>query len=788
MSHSRKLVFIFCSLLTVCFLAPLLAQAQSDIAREKILAKANNRPLVSLQDAAERSRARPVVPKPAREVPNYRGRGRPDSGGGTAVADTIVQESIGQQITAIGSGFFGASNNDNGSILGFLIAPPDTDGQVGTTHFMQMINLLTTIFDKSGDIVLGPFGSNVFWLGMGGNCEPYNQGDPIVLYDDVADRWLVSQFAFPDTMSTYSQCVAVSQTGDPTGTWNRYEFSFNDYGLNDYPKHGIVSNSITMMANLFLPRGRSFRWGGTFLGVMDKAAMYAGDDASLIGFNIGTAEFGFVAGDLDGSGNVPALFGTAMSTSNAFDIWQLDVDWATQVASVSQIASVPITPFDSELCTASRGACIPQPDGGPLLESLSDRLMHRLQIRDFGAYRTMVTAHTVDVGGGRAGIRWYELRETDGSNWSLYQEGTFGPADGEHRFMPSVAMNAAGDIGIGYLLSSTSTYVSTAAVGQTFAASGSGLLDAEELICAAGSGVQEGVSRSGDYSSTSVDPIDDSFWHTNEVFTQTGNFQWNTFVCEFVVADNGGGGNTPPTADFSYACTDLDCTFTDSSIDPDAGDSVVSWDWDFGDGTGTSTSQNPAYTYSADGTYSVTLTVTDGNGAGDSISKDVTVSAPASNVPPTASFTFTCTDLDCTFVDASSDADGSVDSWSWDFGDGTGTSSLQNPAYTYSADGTYTVTLIVTDNESATGTAFESVTVAAGSEQILVGSAALTSVSRWMASVEDLGGGNLQGSWSDSGIANCSGSVCTLSNIHKKILSVTFTAEGSGEQVIILKP
>jgi len=307
---------------------------------------------------------------------------------------------------------------------------------------------------------------------------------------------------------------------------------------------------------------------------MDKAAMYAGETASLIGFNIGTAQFGFVAGDLDGSGNVPALFGTAMSTSNAFDIWQLDVDWATENASVSQLASVPITPFDSELCTASRGACIPQPDNGPLLESLSDRLMHRLQIRDFGSYRTMVTAHTVDVGGGRAGIRWYELRETDGNNWSLYQEGTFGPADSEHRFMPSAAMNAAGDIGIGYLMSSTSTYVSTAAVGQTFTASGSGLLDSEEIMCALGSGVQEGVARSGDYSSTSIDPTDDSFWHTNEVFTQTGSFQWNTYVCEFVVADNG-GGNTPPTADFSSVCTDLDCVFTDSSTDPDVGDSVL---------------------------------------------------------------------------------------------------------------------------------------------------------------------------------------------------------------------
>ncbi len=342
--------------------------------------------------------------------------------------------------------------------------------------------------------------------------------------------------------------------------------------------------------------------------------------------------------------------------------------------------------------------------GAPKLEAITDRLMHRLQLRDFGSHRTMMASHTVDVGGGRAGIRWYELRETAGT-WSLHQEGTFGPNDGQHRFMPSAAMNGAGDIGIGYLLSSTNTYVSTAAAGQSAAASGSGLLDAAEAICAAGTGVQTGTARSGDYSATSVDPLNDKFWHTNEVFTTTGNFQWATFVCEFSVG--AGGGNTPPEASFTYDCTGLECTFTDTSTDDDG--NVTGWSWDFGDG-GTSTAQNPTHTYAGNGTFTVTLTATDDDGANDDASQNVTVSA--GNTPPDASFTFTCDDLDCAFTDTSTD-DGAITNWSWTFGDG-GSSSAQNPSHSYATGGTYSVTLTVTDNDGDSDSATQNVTVSAG--------------------------------------------------------------------------
>jgi len=727
---SKHVVIASTCLALLATLASAPVEAQNEVAQEMIRAHATNRPLQSLAAAAERARANPPTPRKPREIVNFRGEGKPAFGGDPSAPDAVLQDIQGSGVMEAASGFFGASNNDNAAVVGYMVAPPDTDGAVGPGHFVQMVNMITTVFYKNGTIVPevgGPFPSNAFWVGIGGNCQAYNQGDPIVLYDDVDDRWLVSQFAFPDNLATFSQCVAVSQTDDPLGAWNRYEYPFDGIGFNDYPKHGIVSDSITMTAHLFSKRGQNLRFAGSYLGVMNKEAMYAGADASLIGFKIGAGEFGFVAGDLDGSGSAPALFATAMSQANLFDIWQIDVDWATENASASRIASIPITPFSGDLCAASREACIPQPDGGPALEALSDRLMHRLQLRDFGTYRTMVTAHTVDVGGGRAGIRWYELRES-GGDWSLHQEGTFGPNDGEHRWLPSAAMNAGGDIGIGYALSSTNTYVSTMAAGQSAAGSGTGLLDAGETVCVLGSGVQEGTGRSGDYSATSIDPTSNSFWHTNEAFTESGNFLWDTYVCEFTV----GTGNIPPTASFTYTCNLLACSF-DGNASSDSDGTIQSYDWNFGDGnTGTGVTAN--HTYDVNGTYTVTLTVTDDGDATDATSQPVTVSE-AVNTPPTASFTFNCTDLTCDFTDASNDSDGTVDAWSWDFGE-SGTSTAQNPSYSYTAAGTYTVTLIVTDDGDATGSTSQPVTATEPSTGITLTATGYKVRGRQMADLE----------------------------------------------------
>jgi len=147
--------------------------------------------------------------------------------------------------------------------------------------------------------------------------------------------------------------------------------------------------------------------------------------------------------------------------------------------------------------------------------------------------------------------------------------------------------------------------------------------------------------------------------------------------------------------------------FTDASTDSDG--TIVGWDWDFGDGN-TSTAQNPSHTYAAAGTYTVSLTVTDDDSDTGSTSRPVTVTAP--NVPPAADFTFTANHLVVNFTDASTDSDGTIVSWLWNFGDGN-TSTAQNPGHTYAAGGTYTVTLTVTDNDSAVDSISKPVTVTA---------------------------------------------------------------------------
>jgi len=612
-------------------------------------------------------------------------------------ADPVVQKIQGTLVPTIGVNFEGASDDDNSAVLGFRVVPPDTEGDVGPNHYVQWINSIIEIFDKSGTSLVGPIAGNTVFAGFGGICEDTNNGDPIVIYDEGADRWNISQFALDFTNNTFSMCVAVSTTADPTGSYHRYEFSFaNDFP--DYPKLGVWGDSYTMTTRNFL---NAASWNGVWAHAMDRDAMLAGNPADIVSFSFPNnfSVDGYLPADADNAVSGPIIFGGHGSNGDTtFELFELDVDWANPgAATFTQIAGVGISPFDE----ASFSATVDQPNG-QLLDALGGFTMHRLNVRDFGTHTSMLANHTVLSSPGVHGIRWYEFRNT-GSGWTLYQEGTYSP-DSDDRWMGSISMNANGDIALGYSRSSSSMFPSIYFTGQTADMSGTGVMNVEETLIHAGGGSQEGASRWGDYSMMAVDPVDDMFWFTTEYYANTGSFDFTTRIASFTLGEDGGGNNAP-VASFTSTTSGLTADFTDTSVDSDG--SIVDWAWDFGDGN-TSTDQNPSNTYASNGTYTVSLTVTDDAGDSDTATADVTVS-DGGNMPPVASFTFTTSGLTADFTDTSTDSDGSIVSWTWNFG--ADSAFVQNPSYTFPAAGTYDVTLIVIDDDGDNDFVTQAVTV-----------------------------------------------------------------------------
>ena len=520
-----------------------------NIETKQIKVIGTNNPLPSLLENAQRSRENPPIDMML-DIPNFAFDSRPDTRamkqGETLGPDEVLRPYAPTILTDVMTRFDGADNTDQG----FFVTPPDPNGEVSgddVDRFVQMINVVTTVYDKDGNEQGGgPFFANAFWAGFGGLCETTNRGDPIVLYDEEAKRWIVTQFAFTDiTGPTYLQCVAVSQTSDPLGAYNRYAFDFSEIGFNDYPKHGITGDALTLTANLFIPPTLAF--GGTFFGATDKSCIYSGaPTCSLDGFVFVGGEMIVDYDDPNGTaGDVPELFSLLAFSGGqpVFVVIKLAPDFQS-FNFVDNIISIPN--YESTICNAFRGRCIPHPGGSVIgnddLESLAGRLMHKTQLRDFGTHLSMVATHTIDAENapaavlGRAGVRWYEFRSFDrGETWSLYQSGTHAPDDGLHRFMGSIAMNAAGDIGIGYMVSDATQPVEIRVTGQTADMSGTGVFNSSEGICREGVAGADWTGRSGDYSATSIDPDRDTFWHTSEFGRSTDFRGWGTAVCEFAL-------------------------------------------------------------------------------------------------------------------------------------------------------------------------------------------------------------------------------------------------------------
>lgn len=417
--------------------------------------------------------------------------------------------------------------------------PPDTNGSAGSTQYVQWVNTVFAVFDKStGNKVYPTSGyaaGNTIWSGFsGGKCATNNDGDPIVIWDKQAQRWIFTQFSVTGG-PPYYQCVAVSQTSDATGAYYRYAYSFGT-NFNDYPKMGVWTDGYYFTFNLFA-RGR--RFAGADLCAMDRTTALAGGAASMVCKQLSTSYGGVLPADIDGASGASGTTSLPPAGtheyfvnfgSNSLNVWRATPSYSAGTMTLSGPTNIPVAAF-SEACNG--GACIPQPGTSQQLDSLADRLMYRLSYRYFtsgsSGYGSLLVNHSV-VAGSSTGARWYELRDS-GTGPTVYQQGTYAP-DNNYRWMGSVAQDKLGNIAVGYSVSSSSVYPSIRFATHAPTDS-SGVLSGEQLVVA-GSGYQNGHTRWGDYASVSVDPTDDcTLWFTTEYLANSGDFIWSTHVQHF---------------------------------------------------------------------------------------------------------------------------------------------------------------------------------------------------------------------------------------------------------------
>jgi subtilase family serine protease len=482
------------------------------------------------------------VPQPGvmREAPRIRQTVGPKS------FDPIVQSSPAPQLVPPPSLAFEGVGNLNG------VLPPDTNGAVGPNHYVQWVNLSFAVYLRGAagstpSLIYGPVAGTTLWTGFGGACETANNGDPVVRYDRLADRWVLSQLALPNSflglyLAPFYQCIAVSATPDPTGPYYRYQYSFNK--LNDYPKFGVWPDAYYMTMNQFSPPLLSFAGEGVL--AFDRASMLAGQPAGMISFDLSSVDMNLanmLPSDFDGPPPPAGAPNYYMQVDDdawgyapdQLQLWKFHVDWTTPSnSSFTHAVSLPTAAFDSSLCGGSSN-CVPQPGTTVTLDTLSDRLMYRLQYRNFGDHESLVVNHTVDVDGtDHAGVRWYEIRDPNGTP-VIYQQGTYAP-DSDHRWMGSAALDSAGNLALGFSVSSASLYP-TIRYAARLATDPLGTLAQGETTLIAGSGSQTNSSgRWGDYSMMTVDPRDDcTFWYTQEYYAATSDAGWQTRIGTFAL-------------------------------------------------------------------------------------------------------------------------------------------------------------------------------------------------------------------------------------------------------------
>jgi hypothetical protein len=442
------------------------------------------------------------------------------SGAAVPVEDLAEQTYVAPPVAAtIGLNFEGIPNSANGKSLEGI--PSDNNIAVGATQVVETINTAWQVYDKAtGKSVFGPQQTSALFTGVPGLCgqgQTFFWTDPVVLYDQFANRWIISQIAYESSGTTGNECIAVSESSDATGKYHRYIFKFGTNVFNDYDKLSVWPDAYYANYNLFGPN--------SFIGAdacaYDRAAMLTGAKAKAVCFkNPNPKEFSFLPSNADGATPPPTgepSFFIDLYSSTSLHLFRFHVDFTNP--SKSKFTGPVTIPVKAYAMACGGGVCIPQPGTSQQLDSLADRLMFRLAYRNFGDHESLVVSHSVMTSKAASGERWYEIRDPNGTP-KVFQQGTF-TSGGNSLWMGSIDMDKQGDMALGFSESNgTTLHPSLAFTGRVPTDPLNTMESPATIFMAKGSAT--GADRWGDYSSMVIDPSDDcTFWYVNQYIPKT---------------------------------------------------------------------------------------------------------------------------------------------------------------------------------------------------------------------------------------------------------------------------
>lgn len=403
-------------------------------------------------------------------------------------------------------------------------SPNDPSGDIGLDFYMQAVNATdVAIYDKEGNFITR-FQANDIWNSIGFSSA----GDPIILFDQQVNRWIITEFPFGNQM-----LFAISDSSDPLGGWSAYNFGTPNFP--DYPKWSVWTDSYTVTTNEQGPGtqhlyaiNRDQVLSGADQVDMQRIAV-AGTTNSEQGF-ITTTPVDLTGPILPPMGEGPYFVKLNDSSwgevaEDAIDVFELDIDWNDANNTTVDRQIIPTSPYDGYPCSSTGFGfqCCPQPNGDGL-DAIPEVIMYQVQYRNLGSHEAMVMSFVTDVTDGQnlAGVRWVELHKTNEQDWFLYQEGTVGLEDGLDRYMSTIAMDASGNIGLAYAVSSEEVFVGLRYTAR-LAGDELGIMTLPEVNVVDGGSTINSFGRFGDYAHMSVDPFDDrTFWFTAEYAGSNG--------------------------------------------------------------------------------------------------------------------------------------------------------------------------------------------------------------------------------------------------------------------------